>query len=414
MEVEIYRTRCFQTRSGISISRTERERPTMSSSRKPVFSRGFLCAAICLTLAALRLFALPRSASAETDRCADAREMLTMINEFRTGKDAWYWNKDNTTWTTETGLSALQYDYALESVALTRARELAVSFSHTRPNGSPWSSAFPAGNYYRGENIAMGFDTAKEAFEGFQETNENYAGQGHRRNMLRGTFTRIGLAAVEIDGNTYWVQEFASGAVVSAGSGSETGWTYSGGKYYYKNADGTWATGWLKDGGAWYYLDAAGAMQTGWQKPDGNWCYFGADGSMATGWRQIGGSWYFFDASGVMQTGWQKLNGSWYHFTASGIMDTGWTKIGDSWYYFGSNGVMETGWRELDGSWYYFRKAGDMATGTENVDGVSQVFGSDGIWQGTEISDYDTPLGDSQVIPGIRFIVQAIMDFLVP
>ena len=72
-----------------------------------------------------------------------ARSMLAYINEFRTGEDAWYWEADNTTKTYVTGLSPLKYDYDLEAVAMLRASEIAVKFSHTRPDGSKWSTAFP-------------------------------------------------------------------------------------------------------------------------------------------------------------------------------------------------------------------------------------------------------------------------------
>ena len=48
---------------------------------------------------------------------SEARSMLTLINSFRTGDNAWYWNRDNRTKTVETGLKGLTYDYQLEEVA---------------------------------------------------------------------------------------------------------------------------------------------------------------------------------------------------------------------------------------------------------------------------------------------------------
>ena len=62
--------------------------------------------AIMVILATLLLVSVAFAA----DRTAEARSMLNMINEFRTGSDAWYWNKDNTTWTTVTGLKKLERD----------------------------------------------------------------------------------------------------------------------------------------------------------------------------------------------------------------------------------------------------------------------------------------------------------------
>ena len=146
----------------------------------------------------------------------DARSMLDMINDFRTGSDAWYWNEDDTTKTTLTDLSELTYDYALEAAAMQRAAEIAVYYSHTRPNGSSCFTIYEETSayivtYYIGENIAAGYTSASAVFEGWQETNDNYSGQGHRRNMLSSYFGAVGIACVYYDGVYYWVQEFSYG-----------------------------------------------------------------------------------------------------------------------------------------------------------------------------------------------------------
>ena len=164
---------------------------------------------IPVLLAAVVLILVSAAAAAE-DWQNEARSMLTLINEFRTGDNAWYWNRNNRTTTVETGLSGLVYDYQLEEIAKIRAEEIVQSFSHIRPDGRKWDSAFPAGNYYKGENLACGYESAADAFEGFREENENYDGQGHRRNMLSQHFTCIGIACFEVDGIKYWVQEFGS------------------------------------------------------------------------------------------------------------------------------------------------------------------------------------------------------------
>lgn len=367
------------------------------------------------------------AAQAESYLEDEARSMLSLINDFRTGSNAWYWNADNTTWTTMQGLSALTYDSALEEVAKTRAKELSVRFSHDRPDGSKWSTAFPAGNYYKGENIACGFETAQDAFNGFLEENENYAGQGHRRNMLRKEFTRVGLAAFEVNGTIYWVQEFASAFSGGKNGGkAKAGWEQQDGKYYYKQSDGTYAKGWLKVSGKWYYLDETdGAMYTGWLKSDGNryyfnessgemtigwmkgaqgWYCFDKKGVLQTGWFENDSKWYYADKDGFAQTGWQKIKGKKYHFADSGAMDTGWLKDGKKWYYLSGKGVMQTGWQEIDGDWYYFRSSGEMVTGTVEIDGKQERFSKKGVWQGTSIDDYDTPLGGNDLIFFIRRI----------
>ncbi|MCD7735722.1 MAG: CAP domain-containing protein [Lachnospiraceae bacterium] len=142
-----------------------------------------------------------------------ARKMLDMINEFRTGDDAWYWNSSDTSKITLKDLDKLTYDYNLEKIAMQRAAELVLLFSHSRPDGTYCYTATANGVQTWGENIAMGssviFDTA-EAFEAWQETNESYSGQGHRRNMLSSGYTSIGIACVYYNGCYYWVQEFGS------------------------------------------------------------------------------------------------------------------------------------------------------------------------------------------------------------
>lgn len=143
-----------------------------------------------------------------------ARKMLGMINNFRRGSDAWYWAADNKTKTRMPNLVSLEYDYELEKVAMQRAAEIAMSFDHTRPNGDSCFTAFPANTYYAmGENIAMGYGmltTPDETFIGFREDNENYDGQGHRRNMLSTKYTAVGFACFIYQNTYYWVQEFGA------------------------------------------------------------------------------------------------------------------------------------------------------------------------------------------------------------
>ncbi len=141
----------------------------------------------------------------------EARKMIDMINGFRTGNDAWYWNKGDTTKTTCTNLQRLTYDYALEQAAMLRAAEIAVSFSHTRPNGTDCFDALSSLPLYTmGENIAAGQTTAAEAYTSWREDNYGYAGQGHRRNMLNSGFASVGIGHVVFNGIHYWVQNFGS------------------------------------------------------------------------------------------------------------------------------------------------------------------------------------------------------------
>ena len=142
----------------------------------------------------------------------EARTMLDMVNDFRTGPEAWYWDEDNKTRVDCPNLSELTYDYQLEKVAMLRAREVAVLFSHTRPNGTSCGTALDELGYSwwaRGENLAGGFTTAEEAYIGLREDEEPYEYQGHRRNMLYQGFTRIGIGHVIYNGMDFWTQIFA-------------------------------------------------------------------------------------------------------------------------------------------------------------------------------------------------------------
>ena len=154
----------------------------------------------------------------------EARTMLKMINDFRTGDEAWAWN-ENSEKETYSNLGTLAYDYELEAIAMQRAAEIALSYSHTRPDGSSCWTAYTGGYYTAAENIAVGYGTAEAVFEGWQETNKNYSGQGHRRNMLSSSVTAVGIGHVVYNGVDYWVQEFrnpASGKAETSANDSPT------------------------------------------------------------------------------------------------------------------------------------------------------------------------------------------------
>ena len=143
----------------------------------------------------------------------EARTILNMINEMRTSStDAWYWKQDDTSKTYCTNLQPLQYDYDLEKTAMQRAAEIAIIYSHTRPNNKDTFSAFYENSVYytyAGENIAAGYGTADSVNDGWREDNELYAGQGHRRNMLNSKFNCVGIGHVYYNGFHYWVENFA-------------------------------------------------------------------------------------------------------------------------------------------------------------------------------------------------------------
>ena len=216
------------------------------------------------------------------------------------------------------------------------------------------------------------------------------------------------------------------------------GWVSSGGRWWYRNADGSYPKStWKLINGSWYYFESDGWMGTGWKKLGGEWYYLTSSGAMATGWVKLNGKYYFMNGSGVMQhdtwvdngayyvnsdgvwvegktsqngTGssrtdstagwvssggrwwyreadgsyprnnWKVINGSWYYFDGSGWMVTGWLKRASSWYYLDpGNGNMVTGWRKIGGTWYYLNPGnGDMATGWTTIGGTRYYMNQDG------------------------------------
>ncbi len=131
----------------------------------------------------------------------DARKMLSRINSFRTGKEAWYYKTEGSNAKVKVkNLKKLKYDYKLEKITMQRAAEIVVSFDHTRPNGQSCFSAYPSSYRAAGKNLAMGtayYMTVAETMDLWKETQYSYNGQGHRRNMLSKYFTCVGVACYD-------------------------------------------------------------------------------------------------------------------------------------------------------------------------------------------------------------------------
>ena len=144
------------------------------------------------------------------------KAVFDLTNSFRTGNEAYYWNKDDKTKTNLVGqLGKLTLDEDLCRAAQIRANEIVTKFSHTRPNGKDCFtvlSDLKISCSTAGENIAAGNSTGSATFNQWKEDNEKYNGQGHRRNMLNKDFTRIGIAYTH-DANSqykyYWVMILA-------------------------------------------------------------------------------------------------------------------------------------------------------------------------------------------------------------
>ena len=87
-----------------------------------------------------------------------------------------------------------------------RAKEIETSFSHTRPNGSSFSTVLTEnGITFRGsgENIAWGQRTPEEVMNGWMNS------EGHRANILNPKFKKIGVGFYQnAEGRNYWTQLF--------------------------------------------------------------------------------------------------------------------------------------------------------------------------------------------------------------
>lgn len=104
------------------------------------------------------------------------------------------------------GVGLLERSGPACAAAAIRADEIVTSFSHTRPDGSPYKTVFSqAGIGYRncGENVAFGYRTPEEVMAGWM------ASEGHRANILEERYSSIGIGYCKgSNGQTYWVQLF--------------------------------------------------------------------------------------------------------------------------------------------------------------------------------------------------------------
>ena len=97
------------------------------------------------------------------------------------------------------GLPALRMDAELMAAARIRAEEISRKFSHIRPNGETGSSVTAAA---RNENIARGHGTPDRVMAAWLTSDS------HRRNLLARGYGSIGVACLQVNGVTHWVQLF--------------------------------------------------------------------------------------------------------------------------------------------------------------------------------------------------------------
>jgi uncharacterized protein YkwD len=126
-----------------------------------------------------------------SDLSAYAEQVLKIVNQERAKE----------------GLSALTTNSTLTAAANKRAQEIVQSFSHTRPNGTSFSTVLKEfGVSYKsaGENIAYGQKTPQEVMNGWMNSS------GHRANILNSSYNKVGIGVYKANGVIYWTQVFTN------------------------------------------------------------------------------------------------------------------------------------------------------------------------------------------------------------
>lgn len=128
---------------------------------------------------------------------ADTTGFLTLINSYRQ----------------QNNLGTLSEDQNLTNAACWLSADLINGFSHTDSQGRGTFTRLDAFGVFgsRAENIHYNSSTsaASYAFSKWKES------PGHNENMLNGVYTRIGIGRVNVNGNWYWVTDFANGTATT-------------------------------------------------------------------------------------------------------------------------------------------------------------------------------------------------------
>ena len=114
------------------------------------------------------------------------------------------------------GLGLLTTFSTLQSAAKTRSDEQVSLISHTRPDGTQWSSVFAQYGIARGiggENIAINWDTPENAMYGWKNS------PGHYANLVAPNYCHLGVGYTHDENSLYkdyYVQLFISGCAFSS------------------------------------------------------------------------------------------------------------------------------------------------------------------------------------------------------
>ena len=129
--------------------------------------------------------------AAGTEAYSQAMDVFELVNENRAAN----------------GAGKLSFSATLTELAMQRAAEIAVYYSHTRPDGTDCftvADGIYTGYSAIGENIAAGQTSAAAVMNDWMNS------QGHRDNILCADFTQIGVGCFVSNGIYYWVQLFGN------------------------------------------------------------------------------------------------------------------------------------------------------------------------------------------------------------
>lgn len=111
------------------------------------------------------------------------------------------------------GLDKLTWGESCAEAAMIRAKELEISYSHTRPDGRSWSTTCvepsDGGNYFEGENLMAGNSAVDPETVVAAWMNS----ESHKANILNPNFTKLSVGFVfdrDSQYRTYWSQYFAN------------------------------------------------------------------------------------------------------------------------------------------------------------------------------------------------------------
>lgn len=154
-------------------------------------SKKFIAFAMSILIASA--FVCAYNTNASSSEYADLyQQMIDSVNYFRTSY----------------GLEPLVLNETLCDMAEIRAKEISVSFSHTRPDGTSSSTIFNDFNVqkgYSGENIAFYYKlSVTDVVEAWIES------KAHCANMLNVDYNYMGVGLYEHNGYYYWAQVYSS------------------------------------------------------------------------------------------------------------------------------------------------------------------------------------------------------------